>query len=389
MFEVISCQKYIQRTLEVNSAVGCQESPPPLHIFYVQSFLSLAVCRAIITLKCIAGSDVCLILDRGMAPIDGLRSAVAPTRWRAGLRQSFRAVLDNRRIRRDNAEFLFKLVAGRPFEFYVNRMNYLFLDIVRAATGFSALHLYEEGLAAYYRQPGDNSRYGADPRLVTLRRAAIGRLAGYRGASRRHFYDLSYKHAYAAGKRAFLRFPRRISVDLATELMERITHVDYSTLPRDTVLVVMPLANALRKTAAFAEGFVRSLSAVVRHVDGRRPIRFQPHPDHYHDAEFWRCLYQRVEAQTGLDIHAHVVEGIPLEGLAAHRDDVGFCVVISSTAVYAHGFGREVVSLSPGVFGETHPLVKEFRMVCPTIQFNSAMGDLPKSAFLIKNAGSF
>jgi hypothetical protein len=346
------------------------------HLFYVQSNLSCLVCQAIVVQRRLLSADTLFILDRGTEPPRGFPSITAPHRLRSPLRDSFRSILENRRVRADLQTHFTRYSEGDTFEIYVNRMNYLFLEIAEAHHAWRATHIYEEGLAAYYRKIGSDSVHNDSSLLTRLRNRVIKGMSGYElFKPRQTFYTAEYNRAFATCSRAFIRFPRREIVNLQGIIAEHSYNQADSDLLRNSLVFVMPLHNAFSSDPSSAERLLNVLSDVIKAFPDR-PVVFKPHPDFFTDNTFWEKFYFDLGKLVGLNI-TNFRHDLQLEKIALSRKDILFCVVISSLGAYAQVFGAKIISVAPVALGSDHPLVKEFQTLSPGVLFWDRLGERP------------
>lgn len=337
------------------------------HIFYVQSNLSSLVCQAIAHYRNLSPSDILFVIDRGAPSPHGFPFVIAHKRLRAPLRDSFRHILDNRKVRSELYSLFTDYAEGHDFEIYVNRMNYPFLEIAESHSSWKKTHIYEEGLASYYREIGSSSMQHDISFLKKLRLRLIRGLSGYEFIKAfRTFYNTKYSYVFATSIRAFANFPRRVIVDLKKTLSVPENNMQIINALPNALILVMPLHNAFSNDDPAKYRLLAALSGIIKYYPNR-PILIKPHPDHFSDQSFWDKFYADLEKLVGRDLTKNVCHDLPLEQLAFTRQDLIFCVVVSSLGAYAHIFLSTVISVAPFVFGDDHPLVKTFMSVSPGI----------------------
>lgn len=330
------------------------------HVFFVQSNLSTLVCEAIIAHRGLDASDVVFLLNRGIDGPKGFRSFTVSRDFRFPLSPKVSNINRNRITKRKVEQELLSYTGGGEFEFYVNRMNYDFLDLVESLVGFGGLNLYEEGLASHYRE------ITAGPAIVgslghRLHLQAARLLSGYRhSTAHRPYFGSGYKAVFATSERSFKNFPRREIVDLEAAVRDLINQEDYPEVPADSIICVLPLPYDFLSDPP-SRGRLRDALVAVLENPESRPVLLKPHPDVDDHAEFWDPLFAELSNRTGQDIRSRVRPDLHLEGLAIARKDVVFCIGISSLGVYARMLNIKLISFAPLVLGHEHPKIARLR----------------------------
>lgn len=348
----------------------------PLHVFYVQSFLSYLVALAVIRHAALANEDVLILLDRGVEPETGYRTLVVPESFSRPPRLSLRAVPANRREVRASRAFLATATGGRPFHAYLNRLSQWGYHHMTQMPGYQGVSLYEEGFKAYFTPltPADNPPAPRPP-LKRLVHALSG--LPYRPAAG-SYVDV-YACAYATSERAMRGFPRRVQVDLAAVIADQGAQVGqrgFADIPPETTVFALPQPYRFHRDAAQADALEEAIVTCIKSAPG--PVLFKPHPDRYDRRAFWEPLAARVEARTGLRMMDHQVPDLPLEVIATARPDITIAVVVSSLAVYAGMFRARVLSFARTVFGDEDQKVRDLIANSPGAVF-AAPGETPEA----------
>lgn len=330
-------------------ATGMTAERKPLHVFYIQSYLSYLVCLAIVRHERLAFDDVLFLLDRGMQPNGRHRSVVLPACCKQ-IRLSIRGIMDNRRIGAMSRAFVEEVTQGRPFEYYTNRMNQLVNVHFTEMPTLEVVNFYEEGFAAYYI--GQKGPAELQTKKQSLRERLIQTLSGLPVRFDAGFYPDAYSRIYGTSDRSFRGFPRRVEVDLMSAIDEEGAVDRFDDIQPGATVFALPLPHAFLKDPALEKNLENAMVACIQVAE--KEIYFKFHPDRNDHSIFWNALTARVKARTGYDVQAHCVPDLPLELAATSRPDIVMAVVISSLAVYAEMFKCRVLSFAKVVFGADH-----------------------------------
>lgn len=337
-----------------------------LHIFYVQSPLSFLVCKAIIAHTGLEAEEVLFLTDRDFNIDTGYKTEKSPPFLSNRPAISLRKIPKNWQRQRNAKKFLHTLTKSRVVHLYINRMNQILVQNFQKHCDVHKIDIYEEGFAAYWKALDDTTVNFKKP---SLRVKLIYWLSCTPVPEPISYYPDRYAQIYAATERAFKGFPRRVQLSLENTIADLGRKPSSSEVPYNAVLFALPLPYDFLRDKVRHERFVSAVcDAILAFQD--RPLRFKFHPDRYLHCEYWDGFCAEVKGRTGFDMReASTTENIPLEVIAAHREDVVIAVLVSSLAVYADIFRAQVVSFAKPVFGLEHRKVIDLLKHAPNAIF--------------------
>lgn len=345
-----------------------------LHVFYVQSPISLLVSQAIVAHKQLPQDSIFYILDRGVSAPEGYSSQYGPDFLVNSPSKSFRSILKNRKRRFQALRYIREMSQERPVELYTNKMSNSVYLLFKASGCLQSVNIYEEGFAAYH------APLLAKPPHIRMfkewRRVLINTLSGF-PLHKSAFYLNEYKEAFSTSSDAFVGFPRRTVLDIKPMLTQEIMPEALSAIPNGALIFALPQLFSFRNNPKLSKALEDIM--VWCFIASNGNVLFKMHPTRYDFSDYCEYLSSAVKERVGIDFRDQLAPEISLEVVGFHRSDVIIAVIISSIAVYARFFTCRVVSFAGHVYDNDFHLFSALRRASPATFFASSLEEFSDS----------